>query len=278
MEWILRNQATAVILHHGRARNENLEQDLAVQEFSVNLFEGFDGRAEDFKPEDFCDYRFLRHQKAMTNAEVACALGHKGIYERFKESGLLLVFEDDCEIDSEFLKVWQAIETGFSASSSPIVISFYTEEKNPTLTSKTISTEILDLEVRRHLLPPSSAVCYAINSAAMKILSRNNKVTGRADWPPEAFAISFYSVEPFPIRHGLHNSTIIIRENASQKVQKPYPKKLVLKYEKVLGWQQIKLYVSLLGWKSYLSRVLFPTIIIDLIWLGRRVGFGVRSS
>src|SRR5690625_4444400 len=88
-------------------RRSRIAEQCAGLGLEIEIIEAIDGRAglpAEFEAEIDRDAARIRHRRALSDAEFACALSHRSVYRRILDDGLpgAIVLEDDAILSSSF--------------------------------------------------------------------------------------------------------------------------------------------------------------------------------
>jgi GR25 family glycosyltransferase involved in LPS biosynthesis len=134
--------------------------------------------------------------RKLTNGEIACAMGHEGIYELINNSkdDISLIFEDDARIIDNMESVLES----FKLIKEPAILQLY----NINLNNKKIENHEADdyLSFEKLVNPTPRTHAYAINKLAVDVIvqeiGKTKKIFSTADWPHLWFhKVHFYQVK-----------------------------------------------------------------------------------
>lgn len=133
------------------------------------------------------DFRFAEFAigRPLTDGEIACAIGHLGIYQEFLHSNFewALIFEDDAQI----IDLKSFFDLNLTHINEPIVISLHDGPgfrfKRPSKIAITLSRKFVRMQKLLEL--PSCAHGYLINRKAVEMINFTaaRKLLTVADWP-----------------------------------------------------------------------------------------------
>jgi GR25 family glycosyltransferase involved in LPS biosynthesis len=135
----------------------------------------------------------LIHHRDLNIGEVGCALAHRLALTNFLNSGheFGLIFEDDAEVIAEF--DFEIIKEILDSDQPRIVVFAW----NPGFA---IANDQQVLNSRRAIeliTPPLTAIAYAVNGPAAKVIvGSNKKINDVADWPIHALnKVTFFCTD-----------------------------------------------------------------------------------
>src|SRR5690625_2715287 len=96
-----------ISLHDAHERRRSIREQCAELGLEFEFFDAIDGRtglAPEFEVEIDRGAAEIRHHRPLSDAEFACALSHRRIYQRILERGLpgAVVLEDDAILSRQF--------------------------------------------------------------------------------------------------------------------------------------------------------------------------------
>jgi GR25 family glycosyltransferase involved in LPS biosynthesis len=119
----------------------------------------------------------LTSNSELLPAEIACKRSHELMYKNaVNDYKWALILEDDAEFDANKLRaLWELI--GEIDKKTPLIVSCYLGEWSVVRTSKEYKGAL------QPIYPPDGALCYFINSEAMKLALQSFEYVRPADWP-----------------------------------------------------------------------------------------------
>lgn len=269
----------AKILTLGKPRNPNLVETLEAQGFQVELIQGLDARERDRDGlERFADTDFLAAiQEGLSDGELACAIGHRLVYEKIMEQdiALTLVLEDDAQIVGSVTNAFTELSQKKLTKPTLISLFLWNPQSHCFIPSK---LKLATYDLQRPVTPTRSAVAYMINREACEILTSTAKVVGRADWPITAHLINFYRLDAPLINHP-DSESFIESDRGSRRFGLRLPAYFPEFFQSAMRILQqtspkrLKLARSVFGgWRLTLTRYFLPQVIqqLFLVWIKLR--------
>lgn len=177
----------------GKFRGESLIQDLTELGISAQIFFGIDASEN----RDFLETQvnqegsLLLQGRKLGLGEVACSLGHLGIWRAFlkTDQSWALVFEDDAKLIEDITNLLDSL----SSFENPTIVQLHRSipEDKTILLRKRIQIAGSDKAapqawILRKMNFSSGAYAYLMNRSAAKIavaISENQKIINITDWP-----------------------------------------------------------------------------------------------
>lgn len=181
-------------------RRAPLLAELQKQRLEYELFFGIDGR-RGLSPElesmiDRAEAERVMRRR-LTHGEFACALSHRGIYERILAEGLeaALVLEDDALISP---RLGDFIRSG-GCFAAPMILLDYSRISVSRFTSRSIRGFG---QLWRVVVNPNFATGYIVsNGAAQELMRRTTPIRSVADWPGDIYGLKAWALSPRLVDH-----------------------------------------------------------------------------
>jgi len=204
--------STFVISLNAVPRNTELLSQLRLQRIEAELVEAADGRSGlDIFDTDVVDFNLFQSVlgRLPSGPEVGCALSHLACAQKAQDSNasLALVLEEDANVIGNLAPAMRTMRT--MDQNRPTVLTLFAGVE-PNLQKRTVREVGFGRSqiVGRLYKPPTFAVAYLMNRAAIDVFASESKVTGLADWPPRSYSIDFWAFYPWPVTHTLAGSAI----------------------------------------------------------------------
>jgi GR25 family glycosyltransferase involved in LPS biosynthesis len=187
-------------------RGLELQEQLQAAGFYPQRIDAFDARdLPDATLDHIADQRAAEvlFRRRLTPGEIGCAVSHRiavAAAHRATTSEWTLIFEDDARLSRHFPNLDNLVAR--LPTDTPVILVMWFQS-DYTVCSKRDIERFGSITLARALTPPISAVGYALNSAARKVVlaSKEQRIRFVADWPPDwSYRIDFYIAYPPLVR------------------------------------------------------------------------------
>lgn len=240
-----KSKVFVLTLADDHARRAPLLQALQRQQIDFELFFGVDGRnglPAQYEAMIDRDEAERAVRRRLTDAEFACSLSHRAIYERMLSEHLdaALILEDDAIVSP---RLGEFLQAG-GCFAAPMILLDYSRVSVSPLSGRPFQSFG---HLWRVVVTPCFATGYVLSAwAARELLRRTTPVRSIPDWPCDIHELKAYALHPRLVDHLPVGNTLshLAADRDQTKTRKKSPRR----------------WLTRLYWATYLRRRLSKRI------------------